>query len=162
MRRSRRARLEQILAGISTHFADPALSVGALADRLGLSVRYVQKLFGESGPTFTARVRELRLNKARVLLSDPANTDMPVSEIALACGFNEVSYFNRCFRRRFGTTPTQFRELGMKCLVLAAGVASAAQGFVLALREAIPAAQDLICSIICSIEALACLAQAAV
>ncbi len=161
MRRSRRARLEQILAGISTHFADPALSVGALADRLGLSARYVQKLLGECGPTFTARVRELRLNQARVLLSDPANADMTVSEIALACGFNEVSYFNRCFRRRFGITPTQFRELGgelaAKCLALAAGVASALQGFVSALQEAIPAVQDLICSI----EALACLAQAA-
>jgi AraC-like DNA-binding protein len=34
---------------------------------------------------------------------------MRVSDIAYACGFNEVSYFNRCFRRRFGASPTQMR-----------------------------------------------------
>jgi AraC-like DNA-binding protein len=32
-----------------------------------------------------------------------------VSDIAYACGFSEVSYFNRCFRRRFGASPTQMR-----------------------------------------------------
>ena len=33
---------------------------------------------------------------------------LKISDIAYACGFNEVSYFNRCFRRRFGASPTQF------------------------------------------------------
>jgi AraC-like DNA-binding protein len=37
-----------------------------------------------------------------------------VIEIAHACGFNEVSYFNRCFRRRFGDTPTQYRSNGAR------------------------------------------------
>ena len=32
-----------------------------------------------------------------------------MSDIALACGFDELSYFNRCFRRRFGASPTQYR-----------------------------------------------------
>jgi AraC-like DNA-binding protein len=32
-----------------------------------------------------------------------------VSDLAAACGFNEVSYFDRCFRRRFGASPTQYR-----------------------------------------------------
>jgi AraC-like DNA-binding protein len=35
-----------------------------------------------------------------------------VGEIAYACGFNEVSYFNRRFRRRFGVSPTQYRANG--------------------------------------------------
>jgi AraC-like DNA-binding protein len=34
---------------------------------------------------------------------------LKVSEIAYACGFNEISYFNQAFRRRFGASPTQFR-----------------------------------------------------
>ena len=34
---------------------------------------------------------------------------LKVSDIALACGFNEIPDFNRCFRRRFGASPTQFR-----------------------------------------------------
>jgi AraC-like DNA-binding protein len=34
---------------------------------------------------------------------------LKISDIAYACGFNEASYFNRCFRRRFGASPTQYR-----------------------------------------------------
>ena len=43
------------------------------------------------------------------MLADRCHDGMKVSDIALACGFNEVSYFNRCFRRRFGASPTQYR-----------------------------------------------------
>nr|WP_079592090.1 helix-turn-helix domain-containing protein [Bosea thiooxidans] len=35
-----------------------------------------------------------------------------VGEIALACGFDDVSYLNPAFRRRFGALPTQFRGRG--------------------------------------------------
>ena len=55
---------------------------------------------------------ELRLQKARGMLSDPHHDRLKISDIAYACGFNEVSYFNRCFRRRFGATPGQFRGAG--------------------------------------------------
>ena len=43
------------------------------------------------------------------MLADPRHDRVKVSDIALACGFNAVSHFNRCFRRRFGAPPTQFR-----------------------------------------------------
>ena len=43
------------------------------------------------------------------MLVDRRNDALKVSDIAFACGFNEVSYFNRCFRSRFGASPTQFR-----------------------------------------------------
>ena len=38
-----------------------------------------------------------------------ARTDGRIGDIAFACGFNDLSYFNRCFRRRFGLTPTAAR-----------------------------------------------------
>jgi AraC-like DNA-binding protein len=44
------------------------------------------------------------------MLADRRCDRLRVSEIAYASGFNEVSYFNRCFRRRFGATPTHFRH----------------------------------------------------
>jgi AraC-like DNA-binding protein len=34
---------------------------------------------------------------------------LKVSDIAYACGFSDVSYFNRCFRRRFGCSPRELR-----------------------------------------------------
>ena len=46
------------------------------------------------------------------MLTSPQGDSMKISDIAYACGFNEVSYFNRCFRRRFGASPTQFRADG--------------------------------------------------
>ena len=67
---------------------------------------------GEADPVQVGArvVLELRLQKSRAMLADARNNRRKVSDIALACGFNEVSYFNRCFRRRFGASPTQFRE----------------------------------------------------
>jgi hypothetical protein len=71
--------------------------------------RHVQDLLHESGATFSARVLELRLQEARSMLSRARYDGMKIIDIALACGFNEVSYFNRCFRRRFGGSPTEYR-----------------------------------------------------
>ncbi len=81
----------------------------SLAAELGVSVRYVQDLLHETGTSFSARVLEHRLQRARVMLSEPSNDRMRIAEIARACGFNEVPYFNRCFRRRFGESPTGIR-----------------------------------------------------
>ena len=81
-----------------------------IAAKLGLSANYIQKILYETEATFTERVLELRLQKAREMLADPRNDRLKVSNIALSCGFNEVSYFNRCFRRRFGEAPTQSRR----------------------------------------------------
>jgi AraC-like DNA-binding protein len=103
------ARLREIVAEIKAGFAAPDFSADAVGAKLGLAGRYVQNLLSETGVSFTERVLELRLQKARAMLADPRHDRLKVSEIAYASGFNEVSYFNRCFRRRFGTSPTQYR-----------------------------------------------------
>jgi AraC-like DNA-binding protein len=109
LRGLRAARVRQILAEIQAGFADPSFSSGTVAKRLGVSPRYINDLLHETGTSLIERVMELRLQKARAMLSGPRHDRLKVSEIAYACGFNEVSYFNRCFRRRFGASPTQFR-----------------------------------------------------
>src|SRR5262249_25668299 len=109
MRGLRAARLQEIVAEIKVGFANPAMSVGRVALKLGLSTRYIQDLLEESGASFTERVLELRLQKARIMLADRRDDKLKVSEIAHTCGFNEISYFNRCFRRRFGGSPTGAR-----------------------------------------------------
>ena len=43
------------------------------------------------------------------MLASPRYDGLKVSDIAYACGFNEVSYFSRCFRHRFGASPVQYR-----------------------------------------------------
>jgi AraC-like DNA-binding protein len=105
----RAARLHTILAEIKAGYRDPDFSVQTVSARLGLSPRYVQSLLHEVGPNFTERVRELRLQKARSMLADPRFADRRIIEIAYFCGFNEVSYFNRAFRRRFDAAPSELR-----------------------------------------------------
>lgn len=57
--------------------------------------------------TFTDYVNRLRLEKALELLRE---TELPVTEIALAAGFNSCSYFNKRFHAVYGKTPTQYRR----------------------------------------------------
>ncbi|WP_281408428.1 helix-turn-helix transcriptional regulator [Mesorhizobium sp. B3-2-1] len=83
------------------------MSAQSVAQQLGLSVRYVHDLLQETGMSFSERVLELRLQSAHRL--SHKHSDMRVSDIALTSGFSDVSYFNRCFRRRFGYTPTSAR-----------------------------------------------------
>ncbi|MER9307142.1 helix-turn-helix domain-containing protein [Mesorhizobium sp. M0293] len=63
----------------------------------------------ESGQTLEQRVTSLRLRKAFDMLTSPQFDKLKISEIALAAGFNDISYFNRAFRRTFGLSPTQSR-----------------------------------------------------
>ena len=98
--------LKAVLMILQQRFAEPDFSAQKLAAAAGLSERYVNELLYEAGASFTVRLNELRLRKAAELL---ANGEGRVSDIAFECGFNDLSYFNRCFRRRFGLTPTAAR-----------------------------------------------------
>ncbi|WP_378952628.1 helix-turn-helix transcriptional regulator [Mesorhizobium sp. ANAO-SY3R2] len=109
LRSLRAARLQAILNKIRDSFADPSVSAQGVAQQLRLSVRYVHDLLQETGMSFAERILELRLQKAHRMLSDRRNDRMLISEIALLSGFSDVSYFNRCFRRRFGSTPSSTR-----------------------------------------------------
>ena len=112
MRGLRAARTQDVIARIAAGFADPTFSPDGVAADLGVSVRYVQDLLQETGTSFSARVLEHRLQRARTMLADRRNDGMRIGEIARACGFNEAPYFNRCFRRRFGKSPTDCRLRG--------------------------------------------------
>ncbi len=59
-----------------------------------------------SGKTFSELVSQLRLQSACCELLESAR---PILEVALSCGFTEVSFFNRLFRRRMGCSPSQYR-----------------------------------------------------
>lgn len=108
----RAARIQDVLAEINRGYADQALSPRAVASRLGLSPRYIQDLLQETGTSFTERVLELRLQKARAMLSSSYHDRLKISDIAYACGFGNVSYFNQRFRRRFGCSPSHCRDRG--------------------------------------------------
>ena len=104
------ARLDLALEHIAEHFEDPSLTVVGVAQRQGISPRYLQRLMETTGTSFTMRVNDLRLQRAWVLLTSAPGQGRKVSDIALAVGFSDLSHFNRLFRARFGETPTAVRR----------------------------------------------------
>ena len=94
---------------VSRNIADPDLSAHTAARQFGISVRYVHKLFAGSGTTFNAYVAAARLDNIRSDLLCPSWDKRHVSDLAYRWGFNDLSTFNRSFKRRFGCAPTQYR-----------------------------------------------------
>jgi len=104
------ARLRAMKDDIRKLYRQPDLSVQVIAERHGVSVRYVQKVFEESGCTFTRYVTEQRLAAAYKTLCRRASDHVPIGTFAYVCGFTDVSHFNRIFRQRFGHTPSEIRN----------------------------------------------------
>jgi AraC-like DNA-binding protein len=103
----RRALFEQVCAQIRSMIADPDLTVTAAADAVGMAPRTFQTLFKTQGASFTSYVTEQRLLLADRLLA--AQQKMPVTDVAYAAGFSDLSHFSRTFRRRFGVSPRDRR-----------------------------------------------------
>ncbi len=84
------------------------LSQEMLARYIGLSRRQLERLFRKHlGRTPAQYYLELRLERARHLLYQ---TDMPIMNIACACGFVSASHFSTCYRQMYGRTPRAERS----------------------------------------------------
>jgi AraC-like DNA-binding protein len=108
------AHLSAALDHIAARFCDPELSVVAIAREMRISPRYLQRLLVSSGPSFTARITELRLQRAFTLLTEARDSKRQISDIAFQAGFTDISHFNRLFRSRFGDTPRGVRGQAFK------------------------------------------------
>lgn len=105
------ARLESIKGDIMGRLGDADLSISQVAQRHRVSQRLVQTLFERAGTTFSEFVLEQRLLYAYRVLRSPLGHTGKVGDVAHMCGFGDISYFYRAFRRRFGATPTDVRSL---------------------------------------------------
>lgn len=101
------ARLEAIKASILARLGDGSLTLAGVARRHRVSPRTVQLLFERSGVTFSEFLLEQRLLRAARLLRDPMHRAAKISDLAHRSGFNDISYFHRVFRWRFGMTPSE-------------------------------------------------------
>lgn len=105
----RAKRLADVLLAIDRGFAQPGFSSETVARALGLSRRYVNELVAQTGQSLDQRVTHLRLSRAMGLLTSAQGDALRITDIAAACGFNDLSYFNRRFRMRYGISPSQAR-----------------------------------------------------
>jgi AraC-like DNA-binding protein len=113
-RGARAARLRAIKSDILANIASRALSLDAVAVRMGISPIYVRKLLESEDTSFTQFVLEQRLARAHRMLRDPRFAGRPIGTLALEAGFGDLSYFNRAFRRRYGVPPSDVRAAAGK------------------------------------------------
>ncbi|AFK05101.1 transcriptional regulator, AraC family [Emticicia oligotrophica DSM 17448] len=66
--------------------------------------RFIKK---RTGKTFIDSLNDIRLGHATRLLID---TSLTISEISFKCGYNNLSYFNRVFKKKYSITPKEFRD----------------------------------------------------
>lgn len=100
-------RMRQILKYLEQHYAEP-LTIQKMAEASGFSQSHFMKFFKNTfGMPFTAYLRDYRLTIASRLLLASEDT---ILNIASSTGFENLSYFNRTFRQKFGMTPREFRK----------------------------------------------------
>ena len=102
-------RLEFARALVDRHLTDERLTPQWLAGRLGVSMRTLQEDFNALGTTVTSFIRDRRLHLARDRLVEKQRgaSDGTIAEIAYSSGFNDISYFNRCFKKAFDCSPKE-------------------------------------------------------
>ncbi len=91
------------------HLEDVA-SIPVIAANAGMGQRRLERLFQRFvGRTPARYYSDIRLDRARGLATQ---TELPLHEIALACGFASPEHFSRAYRKRFGKAPMLDRQTG--------------------------------------------------
>lgn len=89
---------------------EEGFDLDACAAHLNLSRRQIERLFATHlGITPVRYMNDLRLARGRALL---AETDMKVTDVAVASGFASTSHFSKSFRKKYGVSPYRFSHFG--------------------------------------------------
>ena len=106
------AALERLMT-VDRVYRQDGLTIGALAQRLGLPEYRLRRLINQSlgYRNFNSFLNDYRLREAKAALADPDQAAVPVLTIALDAGFNSLGPFNRAFKAETGLTPTEYRRL---------------------------------------------------
>ncbi|MBQ4099385.1 MAG: AraC family transcriptional regulator [Clostridia bacterium] len=101
------AKLKRILSFIRDNF-DKELTLDDMANASGLSTKYFCSFFKNmTGKTPFGYLNDYRIERAsRKLLG----SDLPITQIAFSCGFNDLSYFIKTFKKIKGCSPKLYRK----------------------------------------------------
>ena len=100
-------RFLQLRAYVEKHYAFK-VNRKDMAVSFSLNADYINSLFHRfADRSFSSYLADLRLEKAVELLLE---SELPVAEISLLCGYYHASYMSRCFKKQFNMTPLQYRR----------------------------------------------------
>lgn len=98
--------IEKLNAALDSNIKNNQFHIGDIAGEMFLSqstlYRRIKSLFDLSPNDY---VKQFRLQKAADMLSHGENT---VNYVCFECGFNSISYFSSCFKKKYGMSPTQY------------------------------------------------------
>lgn len=94
---------------IREHYHEPDFNLSGLSYAMHVSLSHLSTVFKQTaGNNLSAYVTELRLEKARQLLSD---MQYSISEVSVLSGYSDAKYFAKLFKKKMGSTPSEYRNL---------------------------------------------------
>jgi len=114
-----RVHLEEIGRHLRRHFAEPGLSACDVAEAVGVSRRYLHRIYAEEKRSFRGELVALRIEACVKAFLDEQQAERTIAEIAFSAGYADISQFNRHFRRLKGATPSAVRKAALADLAAA-------------------------------------------
>ena len=97
---------------LEEHLKDHTISIESAAQMVHFSVSYLRQIFKEmTGESFNEYLIRKRMEKAGEFLQ---NTSIKISDIAENCGYENQRYFASSFKKFYGCTPTEFKNIVIK------------------------------------------------
>lgn len=107
LRKTHNEALRRVMSYVKEHYTEE-ISLETAAEIAGYSPSHFMRFFrDETGGTFTGYLMDYRLSYASYLLRESSGK---ISDIAMNCGFNNLSYFIRSFKQRYGLSPRDYRK----------------------------------------------------
>ena len=101
---------------IREELSNPALDMTMIAQSVGLSQRYIHRLYAGESMHLMQSVWALRLDRCCEDMQRPELAHRSISAIAYSWGFNDSAHFSRSFRKRFGVSPSVLRRQSVEAL----------------------------------------------
>ncbi|MCK8670011.1 helix-turn-helix domain-containing protein [Rhodococcus sp. HM1] len=101
--------VERAMLLIRENYGDRSLTPSWLAERLGVSLRTLQRAFTAQDSAVAAKITQVRAERASELLANPAHRRTTVAQIAALCGFGAAGDLRRALRNMYGVGPSDLR-----------------------------------------------------
>lgn len=91
---------------IKINYSNPELHLNMIADALGINLQHMCFLFKKyTNTTIGEYILKTRMDAAKKLLDNSVHN---VTEVSLLVGFNDISYFSKCFKKYYGISPKRY------------------------------------------------------
>jgi AraC-like DNA-binding protein len=107
---AKRVRVSHVKYVLESYLTEPDLGAERVADSLGISRRYVHRLFAAESETVSQYILRRRLEESATQLASPRWRGQTTTQIAVNWGFSSLAHFSRSFRNRFGVSPSEYRS----------------------------------------------------